>query len=260
MESSLRRVERNAGMARFPWRALGVSLGLHALVLAAVAPPRASIEMANVAPLNASLRPPEAAALLLPAPAAEHAPPAAKTPQRPPAPAPVVAVSPAPTLADVASRAADRPEVMERAGTAAETGAARPTGEPATGLPPGAAATAVQGAIAAPLRVEPASDAAPDAAGLRKFRLAIAGEARGLRRYPEAARRAGLTGTVEVRVSVRSGGAVRQAELYRSSGHAVLDAAALDMLGRAARRADLPESLRGRDFAVLLPVAFEVEE
>jgi protein TonB len=100
----------------------------------------------------------------------------------------------------------------------------------------------------------------PDAAGLRQFRLALAGEARRHRSYPEAARRAGLSGTAEVRVAVAAGGATRSAELSRSSGHAELDAAALEMLSRAALRTPLPDSLRGQDFAVLLPVVFEVEE
>ncbi|MBS3934839.1 MAG: TonB family protein, partial [Sulfuritalea sp.] len=83
--------------------------------------------------------------------------------------------------------------------------------------------------------------------------------ARRVRNYPEAARRDGLTGTAEVRVTVdaRAG---RRTELSRSSGHPLLDAAALEMLRTAAARAPLPESLRGREFAVLLPVVFEVED
>jgi protein TonB len=52
----------------------------------------------------------------------------------------------------------------------------------------------------------------------------------------------------------------RHADLARSSGHEILDKAALDMLRQAAGRAVLPESLRGQNFAVLLPVVFEVEE
>jgi len=247
MESSLRRAERNAGMARFPWRALGISLGLHALVLAAVAPPRMSPELAGAVPLNASLRPVDAVTRELPVPVPERARPVAEAPLRRPAPAPVAAVSPAPTLPVDLIHEAGLPETAEAGGAVAASVAASGAGQAADPAP---------GPVAGAVRAE----LAPDAAGLRKFRLAIAGEARGLLRYPEAARRAGLTGMVEVRVNVRSGGAVRHAELHRSSGHAVLDAAALDMLGLAARRADLPESLRGRDFAVLLPVAFEVEE
>lgn len=100
----------------------------------------------------------------------------------------------------------------------------------------------------------------PDAAGLRQYRLALAGEAKRFRRYPETARRTGLSGTAEVRVVVTAGGAGRQTALNRSSGHAVLDEVALEILRKAADRAELPAALRGQNFAVLLPVVFEVEE
>lgn len=99
----------------------------------------------------------------------------------------------------------------------------------------------------------------PDAAGLRQYRLALAGEARRFRHYPEAARRAGVAGTVEVRVMVR-GSAPPQTELVHSSGRALLDAAALEMLRVAAARTPLPDSLRGIEFAVLLPVVFSMED
>ena len=103
-------------------------------------------------------------------------------------------------------------------------------------------------------------DRGANAAGLRQFRLALAGEARRFRRYPEAARRDGLSGTAEVRITVETGLPARRVELSRSSDYAVLDAAALEMLRQAVRRVELPESLRGQSFAVSLPVVFEVEE
>lgn len=106
----------------------------------------------------------------------------------------------------------------------------------------------------------PAEVSGPDAAGLRQYRLALASEARRLSRYPETARRQGLAGTAEVRVAVGAAGDVRQAVLNRSSGHAVLDEAALEMLRQAAARTELPISLQGQSFAVLLPVLFEVRE
>ena len=101
-------------------------------------------------------------------------------------------------------------------------------------------------------------EAGPDAAGLRQYRMSLAGEARRHKRFPEAARRAGLSGTAEVRIAVTSFD--RQAELTRSSGHVLLDNAALEMLRLAAARAPLPEALRGQQFTVLLPVVFEVED
>ncbi len=136
-------------------------------------------------------------------------------------------------------------------------------------MPQAASPVAVTGgesvaeAVAAPsvaLSSPPAEAAAPDAAGLRQYRLALASEARRYKRYPEAARRAGLAGTVEVRVSIAASGIAPQAELTRSSGYAQLDSAAVEMLRLAAERTTLPNVLHNRQFAVLLPVVFEVEE
>lgn len=109
------------------------------------------------------------------------------------------------------------------------------------------------------LAVEPVASG-PDAAALRQYRLALASEARRFRRYPESARRQGFTGTVEVRVAVDPILSVRRADLNRSSGHAQLDAAALEMLQQAVAHARLPEALSGQHFAVLMPVIFEVED
>lgn len=107
--------------------------------------------------------------------------------------------------------------------------------------------------------MERPAPAGVDVASLRLYRLALASEARRFRHYPEAAKRAGLTGTAEVRVA--SGlGAVRPPELVRSSGHALLDAAALEMVSAAAQRVAVPEGLRGHDFSVVLPVVFNVRE
>jgi protein TonB len=64
---------------------------------------------------------------------------------------------------------------------------------------------------------------------------------------------------VEVRVEHELGRAP-VARLAKSSGHAALDAAALDMMRQAAPRARVPESLRGRSFAVSLPVVFDLDE
>jgi protein TonB len=218
-------------------RALGWSLGLHALALGALSG-IAFVEGGGVAPaepLRASLRAhPEAVVVAAkPEPSAPRQ--ERQTRQRGTA-IPVVesrgAVSPAPSFVE------ERAIPHEPAGSVTVSRAKQ---EPVTI------------ALAAP------TDQGPDAAGLRQYRLALAGEARRFRSYPEAARREGVAGTAEVRVMV-SGSAQRQAELARSSGHAVLDTAALEMLRAAAARALLPDSLRGQEFAVLLPVVFEVEE
>lgn len=117
------------------------------------------------------------------------------------------------------------------------------------------AAPEAQPAVASAL---PAS-AGLDADGLRSYRLALAREARRHKRYPARAIEAGWEGTAELRVTVT----VRAAptvHLLRSSGHAALDAAALDMLGNAIPATALPASLKDREFSVDLPIVFELPQ
>ncbi len=96
--------------------------------------------------------------------------------------------------------------------------------------------------------------------GLRGYRLALATQARRFKRYPAQAMASGWAGTADVRVEVGSDGRPRAATMVRSSGYEVLDRAALTMIDAGALRARLPESLRGRAFAVVLPVVFNLDD
>lgn len=229
--------EKTLETCGFPFRALGVSLALHALVLGALAglPHGDAVGVAPAEPLRASLRAhAETGSTESVLPREQHSGQrrvlAGEVPN-------ADAVPPAPTLARDLT-------LIKAAGESSSMG-----GIPALPVAP----EPVTVALAVP------SDArGPDAAGLRQYRLALAGEARNFRNYPETARRTGAIGIAEVRVIV-SGHAPRQTELSRSSGHAELDAAAVEMLQAAAARAPLPDSLRGQAFAVLLPVVFAVE-
>lgn len=49
-------------------------------------------------------------------------------------------------------------------------------------------------------------------------------------------------------------------QLASSSGHELLDGAAIDMIGRAVQATRLPRQLRGQAFAFKLPVLFEIDE
>jgi protein TonB len=249
MKSSPWRQEKALNFMGLPLRALGWSLLAHALLLVALAPYAADRPLAlpPAAILHARL---QAAAAIESAPQRPEPRRPASQPVMPRQPlraeaapvAPLATVPPAPT-----SR-------TESAGVAASPDQAT--------APPVGGETVVRSAEAPATTVlQQEFDArGPSQSGLRQYRLALASEARRFRRYPEAARRAGLVGTAEVRVTVDAGGASRQVELGRSSGHAALDAAALEMLRQATLHATLPESLRGQRFVVLLPVVFEVEE
>lgn len=250
MISLSRPLEKAHEISGFPLcalgRPLGWSVGLHALALGALAGLSlpGDVGVAPATPLQASLRVPAAAVI------AEAAPPAPETTPRKTVMArrPVRdAVPPALTFAEAAPPPTADSRVSPEMPT---TPAAAPGGVPSPLDKPRPVTVAL--AVQSEAR-------GPDAAGLRLYRLALASEARQLRRYPEAARREGMAGTAEVRISVGAG-TLRKTELARSSGHAVLDSAALDMLRAAAVRALLPDSLRGQEFAVLLPVVFEVED
>lgn len=242
--SSLTQSPEKAGKSVLPPRqALLLSLVLHALALAALAdlPAARSSGAAPPKPLRVSVRVlPEAGEAQANARRPAMPPRRSKLPSKitHPALAAERAVPPAPTSSEGPSAAGSAEIRQAPGGIPQQTNVVAPT----------TVAVAV-----------PQEAPAPDAAGLRQFRMALASEARRVRYYPEAARRAGLTGTVEIRVSVNTL-SQRCAELAHSSGHAVLDEAALGMLRLAAERSPLPDSLRGKEFAVLLPVVFEVEE
>ena len=127
--------------------------------------------------------------------------------------------------------------------------------------PPAAAGTAIPQTVVVagnPLQTVPAPGESPD--GLRGYRLAVASQARRFKRYPAEARASGWTGSTEVRLEVGAEGLPRPATVVRSSGYEALDRAALAMIDAGAQRARLPDNLRGRGFAVLLPVVFNLDE
>jgi TonB family protein len=96
--------------------------------------------------------------------------------------------------------------------------------------------------------------------GLREYRLNLSREARRYKRYPALARQRGLEGVVVIVVSTSAGFPLPQLSLSRSSGQEVLDQQAMEMLSLAVRAASLPDSLRGRDFAIDLPIHFSLDE
>ena len=122
-----------------------------------------------------------------------------------------------------------------------------------------AAPTGVAGSVGGSLVTDAnASGEAVD--GLRGYRLAVATQARRFKRYPAQAMASGWAGSADIRVEVGSDGRPHAATLARSSGYEVLDRAALTMIDAGALRARLPESLRGKAFAVVLPVVFNLDD
>jgi protein TonB len=97
-------------------------------------------------------------------------------------------------------------------------------------------------------------------ASLYEYHLAISRAARQFRRYPEAALQAGWQGRVVIRLTVAADGTPHKLQLIGSSGHNVLDEAALEMLYLAAGHTQAPTSLQGRSFDIDLAINFNPEE
>lgn len=127
---------------------------------------------------------------------------------------------------------------------------------------PALSATGVAARSGALSTAFPAPDTTRDGASaddLRQYRLSLAISARRFKRYPALARERGWEGTVEVALNVNALLPVPEVVLVRSSGQDVLDQQALEMMTQAARVTSLPQSLKGRDFRILLPVKFSLE-
>lgn len=169
---------------------------------------------------------------------------------------PHAAATPAPVLA-APMRAPDTPS-LESSAPAPVPQMPQAAVDSGTKPVPAAAPSAPAAASGGLLTESGASGEAAD--GLRAYRLSVAVQARRFKRYPAQAMASGWAGTAEVRIEVGSDGRPRPASIARSSGHEVLDRAALTTIDAGALRARLPDSLRGRGFAVVLPVVFNLDE
>ena len=99
-----------------------------------------------------------------------------------------------------------------------------------------------------------------NAEGLGEYRLGLAREARRFKRYPTVARENAWTGVVVLMIQGAASSAVPTVSIDQSSGHAVLDAQALEMLEKATRLAPLPVSLMGKRFAISLPIHYRLDD
>ena len=78
------------------------------------------------------------------------------------------------------------------------------------------------------------------------------------RTYPLAARRARIEGVVQLRVTLLPDGTLTDARIEHSSGHAILDRAALELLSRAARLPDDFGSARSGEVELQLPIVYRM--
>lgn len=91
---------------------------------------------------------------------------------------------------------------------------------------------------------------------IRQYRLNLARETHIDKRFLVDHGPYGWQGEVGLVVGSMAGSVLPQVSLHQSSGVDDVDAAALDIMRRAVRNAVLPEELRGKAFALTLPIRF----
>ncbi len=99
-----------------------------------------------------------------------------------------------------------------------------------------------------------------NAEDVRQYRTSLAISARRFKRYPALARERGWEGSVEIALYFRRSGPVPEILVAASSGRKILDEQALEMIRQASRTAEMPERLNGRDFRIVLPIIFSLDD
>ncbi len=236
-----------SGRRLFAWAMAG-SLALH-LALLLVLPLLPDAQRARpVAPtLSARLakpRPPEPAPPKPepPLPAAARPPaPVAKARPRPPAPVPT---PPARVLSVEPAKQATEPAFVV----------------PATPAAPVAAPAVAGRAESAPSAQPGAAAGGPDPGTVARYRLALMDLARRFKKYPRIAQDNNWEGRVELRIAIGETGALSLLTVKKSTGHAVLDDEAQAMIRTASSKAAIPPALRGKAFALEIPVDFFLKD
>ena len=143
------------------------------------------------------------------------------------APRPALAAAPPPTAAPMPAPVAAAAPVTAQVTVTAPAQASAPVAAPDVAPP---VTPPVTPPVAPPVTpaVTPAAAPAVNPPAELEFTEARPGPDNSPPRYPLSARRRGLEGEVLLRVGVGSDGAVQNVSLWRSSGHGVLDRAALD--------------------------------
>ena len=77
-------------------------------------------------------------------------------------------------------------------------------------------------------------------------------------RYPPAARRRGVAGTVHLEIAIGMDGAIAAVSVDTSSSHDILDRAAVEA-ARSAPRVPFPPGVRAAPLKVRLPVRFDLQ-
>ena len=80
------------------------------------------------------------------------------------------------------------------------------------------------------------------------------------KRYPLVARDNNWEGMATVRLAIGANGMIASISIAQSSGHEVLDRAALEMIRKAKGAVPIPSALRGKPFLISIPVLYEIKD
>jgi protein TonB len=238
--------------------ALAASLAGHALVVLTV--PALSARAARI-----DVPPPLVAYLMQEAPQPATKPAAPRRAAA--APAPSVEHAQAPKLSEAPAPRPEPPPVAKTSAVAPlpvpaappAPAAAEPAPVAAAAVQPVQVAVAASAAAAAPAERK-AAPAALDAVLVDRYRSAVMGAANRYKRYPRIAQENNWQGRVEVTLRLRANGSIASLDIKKSAGYEALDRQALDMIREANSRTPLPEVLRGREFAIDIPVVFSLRD
>lgn len=223
--------------------ALLFSLGLHMLVLA-VLPAIPEDQVKTPVPLSVELQPPPQP---LPPPEPPK-PPAPEKPKQPPKkPLPPPKPQPEPPRMEAPADEAEPPE---------------PPPPPVISAPPQAAEPPPTVVVPVP-PPEPPKPRVPSEQDLDNARSnysnLLSREFARHKQYPRLAQMRGWQGTAKVELHVDANGNMISISVNASSGFEILDKQALEMVRKASPLPQPPEALRGREFTIIVPVAFRLE-
>ncbi len=111
--------------------------------------------------------------------------------------------------------------------------------------------------------LRPPPPAAPPAPDLQRQYLAMVSKAlQRHKRYPRVARRRGLSGKVVLDFVILPNGQITEARIIenQSTGHGILNRAALSALKRASPLPPFPKTLKKRSLQVTIPIVYELTE
>ncbi len=251
----------NGAQQRALWICVGLSMLFHIAVLAGFSgrhegkPAQTVVKVltAKLAPASPAPAPVAAEAVRPP----EPPPPLQAKSQPQPVPPVPVQTRPAPAAprADTAPVAPSTP-----AAPTAPAAPSAPAPPQTAAAAPGASAPQAAAAPSVPSTAEqgPRQSDADEAGSRDQYRLALIGAAKRYKRYPAQAMQNGWTGKAEIRLVIGSNGMIQSAAVKTSSGYALLDDTALDMIKKAKPLTQIPPALRGKEFIVDVPVIFDL--